>query len=145
MHYNLTCMDTGTGILESATRGILELADQVVLVMAPSLDSARTAASTLDWLEQNGHSDLVGESVAVINALGRESSEGGLLEEGFLNRNGLVEIDRIEQHFRKRCRAVLRVPWDEQLDAGAETALSDLSPQTRDAYLEVAAVVADGF
>jgi putative peptide zinc metalloprotease protein len=144
LHYNLACMDTGTGILESATRGILELADQVVVVMAPSLDSARTAASTLDWLEQNGHADLVGESVAVINALWRGNSDGSL-EESFLNRSRLVETDRIEKHFQTRCRAVVRVPWDPQLDAGAEAELGDLSAQTRDAYLELAAVVADGF
>ena len=49
-HYNLVCLDTGTGVLESATRGILDVADQVVVVIAPSLDAARAASSTLDWL-----------------------------------------------------------------------------------------------
>src|SRR6266545_681028 len=38
-HYNLICLDTGTGVLESATKGMLQLADQIVVVMAPSLDS----------------------------------------------------------------------------------------------------------
>jgi putative peptide zinc metalloprotease protein len=47
--YNLVCLDTGTGVLESATRGILESADQIVVVVAPSLDGARAASSTLDW------------------------------------------------------------------------------------------------
>jgi len=47
VHYNLVCMDTGTGVLESAAKGILQLADQIVVVTAPSLDSARTASSTL--------------------------------------------------------------------------------------------------
>jgi putative peptide zinc metalloprotease protein len=54
VHYNLVCMDTGTGVLESAAKGILRLADQLVVVTAPSLDSARTASSTLDWLDRNG-------------------------------------------------------------------------------------------
>jgi putative peptide zinc metalloprotease protein len=67
-HYNLILMDTGTGVLESATKGILQLADQIVVVMSPSLDSARTAASTLDWLNENGHPELVRNAVAVINA-----------------------------------------------------------------------------
>ena len=59
VHYNLVCLDTGTGVLESAAKGILQLADQIVVVTAPSLDSARAASSTLDWLERNGHADLV--------------------------------------------------------------------------------------
>jgi putative peptide zinc metalloprotease protein len=54
VHYNLICMDTGTGVLESASKGILQLADHMVLVTGASLDSARAASSTLDWLEKNG-------------------------------------------------------------------------------------------
>ena len=130
VHYNLVCMDTGTGVLESASRGILRLADQLVLVTGPSLDSSRTASSTLDWLERNGHADLVASSVAVINGVGRRSA---------------VDLDRVEAHFRARCRHVVRVPADRQLEAGAESSLEELSRPARSAYLELAAAVADGF
>jgi putative peptide zinc metalloprotease protein len=130
-HYNLVCLDTGTGVLESATRGILDEADQIVVVVAPSLDGARAASSTLDWLDENGHSHLVGDAVAVINAVppGR----------------GLVELDRVEEHFAMRCRAAVRIPWDPHLEAGAETIVGDLQPATRSAYLELAAAIATGF
>jgi putative peptide zinc metalloprotease protein len=130
VHYNLVCMDTGTGVLESAAKGILQLADQIVVVTAPSLDSARTASSTLDWLEQNGHSGLVAGAVAVINAVRPKSQ---------------LELDRVEDHFGRRCRAVIRVPWDPHLEAGAESSLERLKPPARNAYLELAAAVADGF
>ncbi len=130
VHYNLICMDTGTGVLESASKGILQLADQLVLVTSPSLDSGRAASATLDWLEKNGHDDLVAGSVAVINGVGPKSR---------------VDIDKVERHFRARCRAVVRIPWDEVLEAGAEAALSDLRPATRAAYLELSANVAKGF
>ena len=129
-HYNLICLDTGTGVLESATKGILQLADQIVVVMAPSLDSARAASSTLDWLNENGHAELVQTAVAVVNAVRGE---------------GLVEVEKIEEHFAGRCRAVVQVPWDPHLGAGAETQVDRLRPATRRAYLEVAAAVADGF
>jgi putative peptide zinc metalloprotease protein len=129
-HYNLILLDTGTGVLESATKGILQLADQIVVVMSPSLDSARTAASTLDWLNENGYADLVRNAIAVVNAVREE---------------GLVELDKIEEHFQGRCRAVVQVPWDPHLSAGAETLIDRLRPVTRRAYLEVAAAVADGF
>ena len=68
-HYNLVCLDTGTGVLESATRGILDAADQVVVVIAPSLDAARAASSTLDWLSENGYRHLVDGAVGVINGV----------------------------------------------------------------------------
>ena len=130
-HYNLILLDTGTGILDSATQGILREAHQIVVVMPPALDGARGAASTLDWLDQHGHAALVRGAVAVINAV---RGEGGLLE-----------LDRVERHFAARCAATVRIPWDRSLEAGAQTALEDLKALTRDAYLRLAAAVADGF
>jgi putative peptide zinc metalloprotease protein len=130
-HYNLLCLDTGTGVLESAARGILGAADQVVVVSAPSLDGARAASSTLDWLEQNGYTHLVRDAVAVLNTV--RSSDG------------TVDLDRVEQHFDARCRACVRIPWDPHLETGAEATLDGLRAGTRNAYLELAAAIAGGF
>jgi putative peptide zinc metalloprotease protein len=130
VHYNLICMDTGTGVLESASRGILQLADHLVLVAGPNLDSARAASSTLDWLEKNGHESLVAGAVAVINGV---------------RPKGVVDLDKVERHFQSRCRSVVRIPWDPLLEAGAESSLDQLQPATAGAYLELAAQVARGF
>ncbi len=129
-HYNLLLVDTGTGILDDAIQGILEEADQLVVVMPPALDGGRVAAMTLDWLDQHGHHDLVARSVAVVNAV---------------RGSGPLELDRLEQHFAARCASVLRIPWDPVLEAGAHSALADLRPATRAAYLELAGAVAEGF
>ncbi len=130
-HYMLLLMDTGTGILDEATQGLLREADQVLVVMPPALDGARVAASTLDWLDEHGYTSLVRGAVAVIN---------GVRGEG-----GLVQLEAIEAHFRARCAGVVQIPWDRALEAGARTAPEDLRPATRTAYLELAATVADGF
>jgi putative peptide zinc metalloprotease protein len=129
-HYNLILLDTGTGILDSATKGFLNLADQLILVTPASLDGARASSLTFDWLDEHRFGHLVKGAVSVINAF-----TGG----------GLVELDRIEEHFRSRSRAVVRIPWDPLLQAGAETALDELKPATQRAYLDLAAAVADGF
>jgi MinD-like ATPase involved in chromosome partitioning or flagellar assembly len=118
-------------VLESATRGILDVADQVVVVIAPSLDAARAASSTLDWLSENGYRQLVDGAVGVIN--------------GVRPYNGVVDLDRIESHFAGRCRATVRIPWDSHLETGAETVVDELQAETRRAYLELAAAVAAGF
>ena len=130
-HYNLVCLDTGTGVLESATRGILNSADQIVVVSAPSLDGARAASATLDWLDANGYRRLVEESVAVLNAVGRTPAA--------------VDVDRIDDHFARRCRSCVRIPWDPHLEAGAEASVDELQPATQRAYLELAAAIGSGF
>ena len=83
-HYNLILIDTGTGILDAGIQGILNEADQLVVVMPPALDGGRVAAMTLDWLDEHGRNDLVCSSVAVINGVhgrrrGRARPHGGAL------------------------------------------------------------------
>ena len=129
-HYNLVLMDTGTGVLESAAKGIVNLADQLVVVSGPSLDTARSAMLTLDWLDKHGHGDLVANGVAVINGV-RAASR--------------LDLDRVEGLFAGRVAAVVRIPWDPILEAGAEAPIEDLKPETQQAYLELAAAVADGY
>jgi putative peptide zinc metalloprotease protein len=130
-HYTILLVDTGTGILDDAIQGLLQEADQIVVVMPPALDGARVAASTLDWLEEHEHGRLVRSAVAVIN---------GVRGEG-----GLVQLDAVEAHFRARCAGVVQIPWDRALEAGGRTGPEDLRAPTRAAYLELAACVAEGF
>jgi MinD-like ATPase involved in chromosome partitioning or flagellar assembly len=130
--YSICITDCGTGLLHSAMAGILELADQVVLVSSPSVDGARSASATLDWLEAHDYGDLVRGGVVVLSAIRRKSKS-------------TVDLDRLEQHFAARCRAVVRVPYDPHLEEGAEVELEMLNDETADAYLELAALAADGF
>ena len=130
-HYSLIVVDTGTGILDSAVQGVIREADQIIVVMPPALDGARVAAATLDWLDRHGHHDLVENAVAVINAV-----------RGTPRR---LQLDEIERHFAGRCADVVRIPWDQALEAGAETTLEELRQATREAYLNLAESVAGGF
>jgi putative peptide zinc metalloprotease protein len=128
--YNLIVLDTGTGILDSANQGLLAEADQLVLVLRAGVDGGRAAALTLDWLEEHQDGDLVSEAVVVINAV----------------RKGVgAPIAPIVEHFERRCRSVVLVPWDPALELGSETRLSALRPETTAALVEVTAAVADGF
>ena len=131
-YYSICITDCGTGLLNSAMAGILELADQIVLVSSPSVDGARSASATLDWLDAHGRGGLVRDAVVVLSAVRRKG-------------RSMVDLDRLEQHFAARCRAVVRVPYDPHLEEGAEVHLKYLDPETADAYLCLAALVADGF
>lgn len=127
-YYNLILLDTGTGILDSANQGLLHDADQLVLVLRPALDGARAAAATLDWLDEHGFGELVTRAVVAVNA-----SRG----------DGESLLPPLEDHFRARCSAVVRIPWDRRLEAGARTSLTELAGRTRAAFTELAAAVAD--
>ncbi len=131
-YYSICITDCGTGLLHSAMAGILELADQVVLVSSPSVDGARSASATLDWLDAHDYGDLVRGSVVVLSAIRRKSKS-------------MVDLDRLEQHFAARSRAVVRVPYDPHLEEGAEFELDYLDADTAEAYLTLAALVADSF
>jgi len=129
--YNIVLTDCGTGLMHSAMYGVLGMADQLIIVSSGSIDGARSASATMDWLDAHGHTDLVSNAVAVINCVHRSS--------------GGVDLDRVAEHFALRCRAVVRIPFDGHLEEGAEIDLDRLEPHTRMALLELAASVADGF
>ncbi|MEV6868578.1 AAA family ATPase [Streptosporangium subroseum] len=130
--YSICITDCGTGLLHSAMSGVLGLADQLVLVSSPSVDGARAASATLDWLEAHHYEDLVRSATVVLCSVRPRSKS-------------TVDLDRLEAHFAARCRAVIRVPYDPHLEEGAEIDLERLQPATRESYLRLAASVGDGF
>jgi MinD-like ATPase involved in chromosome partitioning or flagellar assembly len=129
--YNIVLTDCGTGLMHSAMKGVLDVADSLVLVSSGSVDGARSASATLDWLDAHGYGELVKRSVAVINSV--------------RPKGGSVDLDKLSAHFGARVRAVCRIPFDPHLEEGAEIELERLAPDTRLSLLELAATVADGF
>ncbi len=129
--YSLVLTDCGTGLMHSAMSAVLSKADVLVVISSGSVDGARSASATLDWLDAHGHQDLVRNSIAVINAV--------------RPRSGKVDLSKVVDHFSRRCRAVRLVPFDPHLEEGAEISLDRLKPGTREALIELAAVVASDF
>jgi MinD-like ATPase involved in chromosome partitioning or flagellar assembly len=129
--YGLVLTDCGPGLLHSAMSSVLDKADVLIVVSSASIDGARSASQTLDWLDAHGHEELVRNSVAVINAV--------------RSRTGKVDMNKVIDHFSRRCRAVRLIPFDPHLEEGAEIDLDRLKRSTQEALTELAAVVADGF
>ncbi|MFF8286364.1 SCO5717 family growth-regulating ATPase [Streptomyces albus] len=129
--YPIILTDSGTGLLYSAMRGVLDLADQLIIISTPSVDGASSASTTLDWLAAHGYSELVQRSITVIS---------GVREVG-----KMIRVEDIVAHFQTRCRGVVTVPFDEHLAAGAELDLTMMRPRTREAYFNLSAMVAEDF
>jgi MinD-like ATPase involved in chromosome partitioning or flagellar assembly len=129
--YPVILTDSGTGLLYSAMRGVLDLADQLIIISTPSVDGASSASTTLDWLSAHGYAQLVQRSITVISGV-RETGK-------------MIKVEDIVSHFEQRCRGVIVVPFDEHLAAGAEVDLDMMRPKVREAYFNLAAMVAEDF
>ncbi|MEV7187742.1 MinD/ParA family protein [Kitasatospora sp. NPDC093102] len=129
--YPIVLTDSGTGLLYSAMRGVLDLADQLIVVTTPSVDGANSASMTLDWLIAHGFGDLVQRSVTVVSGIRQVGK--------------VLKVDQIVAHFETRCRGVVVVPFDEHLAIGGELDLDQMRPKTRAAYFDLAAMVAEDF
>jgi hypothetical protein len=107
---------------------LLTVADQLVVVVPASVEAAGALADTRDWLDAHGFADLASHSVTLINGVSRRS---------------MPDVAQAEAVARGRCRAIVRVPWDDMLPVGV-TGPSTLRPQTRIAYTALAGVLVAG-
>ncbi|HET6190428.1 MAG TPA: TcpE family conjugal transfer membrane protein [Trebonia sp.] len=123
-HYSLTMLDPGAAGLMK----LLKIADQLVIVVPASIDGAGALADTRDWLDTHGFAELADHSVTVINGVSRRS---------------LADAAHAESVARGRCRAIVRVPWDDMLPVEVADP-SALRPQTRVAYTALAGVLVAG-
>jgi len=129
--YNLILTDCGTGLTHSAMRGVLDTADALVLVSSPALDGAQSADATLNWLDAQGYGHLVERTVVVISSA-RPGSSG-------------VNLNQLVAHFEHQVRAVKVIPYDAHLAEGSEVDLDRMASATGEAFVELAALVADDF
>jgi MinD-like ATPase involved in chromosome partitioning or flagellar assembly len=132
--YSLTMIDPSPAGL---TR-VLAVADLLVLVAPASPDAATSLANTQQWLSAHGHGELAARAVTVVNGVSRRTKE---------------DVLRAESVARGRCRAIVRVPWDDSLavrpsrpSAGYPQVTAypqvTLQPQARLAYTALAGVLA---
>jgi MinD-like ATPase involved in chromosome partitioning or flagellar assembly len=127
--YKLILVDTGNNVRAENWQAAVDATDQLLITMSARNDSAETAARLLDHLEQTGRRELVRRAVTVVTMPPHRKE---------------LNPGAIERHFNQRCRTVLRVPYDRHLDSGAPVRYSAVSPESRRAWLRVAAALADG-
>ena len=129
--YSLTMIDPSP----SGLTRVLAAADQLILVAPASPDAATSLANTQQWLGAHGHGELAARAVTVVNGVSRRTME---------------DVLRAESVARGRCRAIVRVPWDDSLAARGSPAgypqaaaypQVALQPQARLAYTALAGVL----
>ncbi|WP_241480287.1 MinD/ParA family ATP-binding protein [Nocardiopsis halotolerans] len=130
-YYDIALTDCGTGLNLPGMGSVLSLTDQVVIVLEPALDAARSAHSTLSWLSQNGYRHLADQAIVVISRVERKAA-------------GSRELAELESQFRDLVGGVVRIPFDEHLAKGGIVRLDKLRERTRAAYRKLALLSAEG-
>jgi MinD-like ATPase involved in chromosome partitioning or flagellar assembly len=132
-YYNLVLADCGAGLFQPASRGVLSTVSGLVIVASASIDGARQAAVTMDWLRQNGYQDLLGRSCVVINHVvpGKPN----------------IDVEDLVAQFERHVAPgrVVVLPYDKHIAAGTEIQLDLLGPQFRRRVTELAAALSDDF
>jgi MinD-like ATPase involved in chromosome partitioning or flagellar assembly len=132
-YYNLVLADCGSGLFQPASRGVLSTVSGLVIVASASIDGARQAAVTMDWLRQNGYQDLLGRSCVVINHVvpGKPN----------------IDVADLVAQFERHVPAgrVIVLPWDKHIAAGTEIQLELLDSDFRRRIIELAAALSDDF
>ncbi len=132
-YYNLVLADCGAGLFTPSSRGVLSTVSGMVIVASASIDGARQAAVTMDWLRQNGYQDLLGRSCVVINHV----------TPGKTN----IDVEDLVQQFERHIAPgrVVVLPWDKHIAAGTEIQLDLLGQTFQRRILELAAALSDDF
>lgn len=131
--YNLVIADNGSGLFQTAARGVLASVSALVIVASASIDGARQAAVTMDWLRQNGYEELLSRACVVINHVTSSKPQ--------------VDVDDLEQQFQRHLPAgrVIVLPWDKHIASGSEIQLDRLSRTFQRRIAELAAALSDDF
>lgn len=132
-YYNLVLADCGAGLFQPAARGVLSTVSGLIIIASASIDGARQAAVTMDWLRQNGYQDLLGRSCVVINHVvpGKPN----------------IDVEDLVAQFERHVPPgrVIVLPWDKHIAAGTEIQLELLSKTFQRRTVELAAALSDDF
>ena len=127
-YYRLLIVDTGNNMRASNWVASVAAADQLVIVSTVREDTAASAAWLLDGLREKGFDRKIDEAVTILAAPSAKPDR--------------KLADRLERHFAQVTSSVVHVPFDAALVDGGPIDFDALSPETRDAWLTVAAEIA---
>lgn len=128
-YYRIMVVDTGNNMRASNWVAAVAAADQLVIVSTVREDTAASAAWLLDGLREKGFDHKIDSAVTILAAPSQRPDKR------------LAE--RLQRHFEQVTSAVVHVPFDAALVDGGPIDFEALSPETRDAWLTVAATISD--
>lgn len=131
-YYSLIVTDCAQGLTNPIMEAVLDEADVLMLVSegADGMRSATWVASQLadeDGQFGGRYAHLVDDMIVVITQRSPKTN---------------VDVGKVEDFFNTFARKVVRLPYDQALEGGRAFTLDEVSPQTREAGMSIAAGIA---
>jgi MinD-like ATPase involved in chromosome partitioning or flagellar assembly len=131
-HFAISVIDCGSTMDSPVTHEVLRDLDTLIVVSSPWADGASAAARTMEWLSDQGLSELLHNTIVVLND-----------SDGHADKRTRALLAR---EFVDHGRPVVEVPFDPHLRPGGVIDVShEMAAPTRLKFLQVTAMVAGHF
>ena len=125
--YRMVVIDTGNNVRSPNWQAAVNAADMVVVVSTYQRDVGYSGSWVLDHLAQTGRAELAANAVTVLTAADPTTDKAV--------RRQLLD------HFQARTRAVVEVPYDQELAHGGPIRWTYLDADTRNAWIQAGATI----
>src|SRR5579875_1620172 len=119
--YRMIVVDTGNNVRSPNWQAAVNAADLIVVVSTYQRDVGYSGSWVLDHLAQTGREQLARNAVTVLTAADPTMDK--------------TVRDQLIGHFRARTRAVVEIPYDQELAHGGPIRWNRLAPATRNAWI----------
>lgn len=131
-HFTIFLIDCGSTMDHAVTAEALRDLSALIVVSSAWVDGASSAALTMEWLANAGRTDLLANTIVVLNDLDGRAQRG--------------TVAKLTEQFTSMGPAVVELPYDPQLRPGGPVDMvNGVSPDTRRHILEIAARLAGNF
>ena len=128
--YRMVVIDTGNNVRSPNWQAAVNAADMVVVVSTYQRDVGYSGSWVLDHLAQTGREELARNAVTVLTAADPTTDR---------------EVrSQLLDHFRRRTRAVVEIPYDQELAHGGPIRWTQLDGATRTSWIHAGATIANG-
>jgi MinD-like ATPase involved in chromosome partitioning or flagellar assembly len=131
-HFTISVIDCGSTMDSLVTQEVLRDLDALIVVSSPWADGASAAARTIEWLSDQGQTNLLRNTIVVLND-----------SDGHADKR---TRELLAREFVDHGKPVVEVPFDPHLRPGGVIDINgEMAQATRRKFLQVAATIASYF
>ena len=129
-YYSMLLWDGDKALNSPLVRTVLEKSNALVLLVEASAPGAAKAGQAIDWLRSHGFEGLLARTVVVVNET---------------TANTRLDLKALMAVLARQQLKMHHIPYDKHLDEGMSIDLAKLNKKTREAFEDLAALLADDF
>lgn len=129
-YYSMLLWDGDKALNSPLVRTVLEKSNALVLLVEASAPGAAKAGQAIDWLRFHGFEGLLARTVVLVNET---------------TANTRLDLKALMAVLARQQLKMAHIPYDKHLDEGMSIDLAKLNKKTREAFEDLAAMLADDF